>query len=136
MRAVKSNEKGGAAVEFALVLPMLFLVLFAIIEYGWLLTNQIVLTNAVSEGARAGIKAGEWNDDAEICDYAEAAVKSAFWPAALNEADVKAEIKSDPNGFRRMEVEVANMTYKPITGYIPSSLMPDHLAAKAVMIFP
>jgi len=49
------NDNGTSAVEFALVLPILLLMLFGIIEFGVLLCDKAVLTNASREGARAGI---------------------------------------------------------------------------------
>ncbi len=48
------NESGIAAVEFALVLPLLLLVLFGTIEFGILMYDQSVITNAAREGARWG----------------------------------------------------------------------------------
>ena len=48
------NESGSAAVEFALVLPLLLLVLFGTIEFGILMYDQSVITNAAREGARWG----------------------------------------------------------------------------------
>jgi Flp pilus assembly protein TadG len=41
-------------VEFAVVLPVLAFVLFAILQFGITLNNYITLTNAVREGARKG----------------------------------------------------------------------------------
>jgi Flp pilus assembly protein TadG len=49
------SERGVAAVEFALLLPVLVLLLFGIIEFGLLLYDQQLITNASREGARAGI---------------------------------------------------------------------------------
>lgn len=49
------NQKGASAVEFALVLPILILLLFGIIEFGLVLFDKAVITNASREGARAGI---------------------------------------------------------------------------------
>jgi hypothetical protein len=49
------SSKGATAVEFALILPVLLLILFGIIEFGLLLYNKAVITNASREGARAGI---------------------------------------------------------------------------------
>ena len=49
------GQRGTAAVEFAIVLPVLVLLLFGTIEFGLLLYNQQVITNASREGARAGI---------------------------------------------------------------------------------
>jgi len=50
-----NNQKGAAVVEFALILPLFLALLFGIIEFGLLLFNQQIITNACREGARAGI---------------------------------------------------------------------------------
>ena len=50
-----SNANGAAAVEFAIVVPLLLLLLFGIIEFSLLLYNKAMLTNASREGARFGI---------------------------------------------------------------------------------
>ncbi len=51
------GQRGAAALEFAIVLPVLVLLLFGTIEFGLLLYNQQVITNASREGARFGIVA-------------------------------------------------------------------------------
>ncbi len=51
----ENKEKGSAVVEFALVLPLLLMMLFMIIEYGFILYDKAVITNASREGARVGI---------------------------------------------------------------------------------
>lgn len=47
-----ARDRGAAAVEFALVLPVLLFLLFAIIDGGRALNAQITLTSAAREGAR------------------------------------------------------------------------------------
>lgn len=47
------GEEGAAAVEMALVLPLLLLLLFGIIDFGRALNAQITVTEAAREGARA-----------------------------------------------------------------------------------
>lgn len=54
MKFIKS-QNGVAAVEFGIILPFLLVVIFGIIEFGLLMYNKQVLTNASREGARAGI---------------------------------------------------------------------------------
>ena len=58
MKLILKNQKGASAVEFALIVPLLVLVIFGIIEFGLLLYNQQVITNASWEGARAGVVVG------------------------------------------------------------------------------
>jgi Flp pilus assembly protein TadG len=51
-RGRRHGESGNAAVEFALVLPLLLTVMFAIIELGYCLFNYQMLTGAARVGAR------------------------------------------------------------------------------------
>ncbi|MGH7229998.1 MAG: TadE/TadG family type IV pilus assembly protein [Nitrospiraceae bacterium] len=51
----RHDERGAAAVEFAILLPVLMLILFGIIEFGLIMYSREVITNASREGARAGI---------------------------------------------------------------------------------
>ena len=49
------NQKGAALVEFAIVLPLLLVLVFGMIEFSILFYDKAVITNASREGARAGI---------------------------------------------------------------------------------
>lgn len=53
----KRGEGGAAAVEFALILPVLVMLLFGIITVGLAYADHIAVTNAVREGARYGAAA-------------------------------------------------------------------------------
>lgn len=48
----RASDRGAAAVEMALVLPLLLLLVFAIIDFGRMLNVQITLTEAARDGAR------------------------------------------------------------------------------------
>jgi Flp pilus assembly protein TadG len=50
-----SGQQGASAAEFALILPVLILLLFGIVELGIIFFNKAVITNASREGARVGI---------------------------------------------------------------------------------
>jgi Flp pilus assembly protein TadG len=47
------DERGQAITEFALVMPLLFILIFAIVECGLTLNNYLRLTDAVRVAARA-----------------------------------------------------------------------------------
>lgn len=51
-RIRSGSEEGAAAVEFALVVPLLLTLLFGIIEFGTAYNAQILVTNAAREAAR------------------------------------------------------------------------------------
>jgi Flp pilus assembly protein TadG len=48
------RESGQSLVEFAMVLPLLLVIFFAIIDFGRIYQRNVSLTNAVREGARLG----------------------------------------------------------------------------------
>ena len=53
------KQRGATAVEFAIVILVFITIIFGIIEFGLLMFNQHVITNAGREGARAGIVSRE-----------------------------------------------------------------------------
>ncbi len=52
-RAPRNRQRGVAAIEFGLVLPILCLLIFGLIDYGYWFMIDLAATNAVREGARA-----------------------------------------------------------------------------------
>ena len=55
MKVRLKSQSGASAVEFALILPILLLLVFGIIEMGFALFDKGMITNASREGARTGI---------------------------------------------------------------------------------
>ena len=74
------RDRGAAAVEFALLLPMLLLLVFGIIDFGRALNAQIVLTQAAREGSRLAAL-GESN--ANVTSGTKAAA-TGLSPVAVN----------------------------------------------------
>ena len=52
VRAKVASERGQTLVEFALIAPVFFILLFGIIDFGMALDHRITLQHAVREGAR------------------------------------------------------------------------------------
>ncbi len=61
--SAQRRRRGAAVVEFAAVAPVLFLLIFGMIEFGRMVMVQQVLTNASREGARVGILDGATNNE-------------------------------------------------------------------------
>jgi Flp pilus assembly protein TadG len=61
-RAAFRSERGQSMTEFALVLPILVMLLFGIIQFGITFNNYITLTDAVRAGARKGAVARHLDD--------------------------------------------------------------------------
>lgn len=96
------NERGASAVEFALVLPLLILFLFGIIEFGFILYDKAVITNASREGARKGIIYDE--------DESGAAV-------AVSEAEIQSMVDTYCGSYL---VSLGNSASMPTTVVTPS----------------
>ena len=61
------DEQGQALTEFALVLPLLALLLFAIIQFGIVFNNYVTLTDATRAGARKGAVARRLANPPKAC---------------------------------------------------------------------
>ncbi|HVM16225.1 MAG TPA: TadE family protein [Gaiellaceae bacterium] len=68
------QTEGQAAVEFALVLPVLMLILVAIFQFGIVFRDYLTLTDAVRAGTRKGAVARHLSDPS---GYTKAEVKKA-----------------------------------------------------------
>ena len=51
----REHERGATLVEFAFVLPLFVLLLFAIIDFGWLFTQFLDVKQGAREGARMAV---------------------------------------------------------------------------------
>ncbi|MFL6155346.1 MAG: TadE/TadG family type IV pilus assembly protein [Marmoricola sp.] len=48
------DQRGAAALEFALIVPILVMVVFGIVDFGWAINRDTLVNNAAREGAREG----------------------------------------------------------------------------------
>jgi Flp pilus assembly pilin Flp len=75
----RRDQEGAAAVEFALLLPLLVLLLFGMIEFGLAFNTRIQATNAAREAARqAVVGIDNWSDVGGL----------PFWTVVRQEAGV------------------------------------------------
>ena len=81
------NERGQTMVEFALIMPVLCMVLFAIIQFGILFNDYLSLTDATRVGAR---KAAVSRTAANPAAVTETAVRNAA--SDLNSADLDVDV--------------------------------------------
>jgi Flp pilus assembly protein TadG len=62
----RASEQGAAAVEFALVVPFLLLLVLGIISYGYLLSFRQAVSQGAAEGARAAAVSPADTDAAKV----------------------------------------------------------------------
>ena len=63
---IRSSERGAAAMEFALLLPVLATLTFGAIDFGRMLWFQEILVNATRDGVRQGTLFNSGNGQSEI----------------------------------------------------------------------
>jgi Flp pilus assembly protein TadG len=83
------SERGQSLTEFALALPILALLLFAIIQFGIVFNDYVTLTDATRAGARKGAVGRQLADPA---GSAAAAVRSSA--ADLDQGDLNVSVTS------------------------------------------
>lgn len=115
----KLNERGAAATEFALLLPVFLMILFGIIELGMIMYGREVVTNAAREGARAGIVQGPpKRTPGEITTIAN----SYLTGTGVNQADVTFTPAGVGLASPNTLTVTAQYNYRFLIPYIPNVL--------------
>jgi Flp pilus assembly protein TadG len=128
-----ARDRGSVAVEFALVVPILLLIVFGLIDFGRALNAQISLTGAAREGARLA-----------ALGYSGAAIQSRVTAAAPSLSGVTATVvRNCPPGAGPTEDAQVNVSYTftfitpigAVVGYLGGSGFggPIVLTAQGVM---
>ena len=108
-KKIVKSQKGQAAVEFALVLPMFIILVFSIMEFSRLWETVSVLTSAAREGARAAAVTAPPDVTA-----ATNAAQNVLTAGNISNATITV---AGPNAADEVIVTVS-ITYTPLTGNI------------------
>ena len=136
------SQNGAAMVEFALILVPLLILTFGLIEFGLLMYNQQVITNAAREGARYGIVMTDGKpaniittDKIEkvVTDYA--ATHLVTFNGAVDDLKPTADRECGPGTFGSfLTVSVTyDYNYLIINNFVPGLGPTKVLASQAVM---
>jgi Flp pilus assembly protein TadG len=88
----RSGERGAAAVEFALVVPLLITLVFGIVDFGYAINRYAMINNATREGARA---ASLSQSAATVVAVTKAAATSDVRPGmSVNVSCIKANLSA------------------------------------------
>ncbi len=129
----RKTERGAAVVEFALLLPVLMVILLGTIDWGYFFFVEQLVTNASREGARTGsltpYAATDPAKDATAKDDAEAAAKAYLTAAGLDAGRATVNAIAGPS----VQVTVSYPTGS-LTGFsLIKTLLPASANATAVM---
>jgi Flp pilus assembly protein TadG len=136
------SRKGAAMVELAIILPILFVVLFGIIEFGLILYDKALITNASREGARQGI-VFRWDVATDTYDpYTESQIQgvvNAYLSGRLISSITAAPVTNVPGGIctgagAQLTVRVTyNYNFFVLPNFITSITGPLNLVAETIM---
>jgi Flp pilus assembly protein TadG len=120
------KERGAAALEFALALPLLMTLVLGLIDFGYLFYLQLVVQNAAREGARAGSLFIDGRSVTEAQRVAQAYLASLN----LSTAGVSAQL----TGANPTLVDVSiRSPYTPLVGFVPAIAAITTINGRAVM---
>lgn len=141
--AYRHLEDGVAAIEFALVFPILLAMVLGIVYYGMVLAVQQVLTLAAEEGARAALRYPLTSNGGTLADTVPLRVVAAeqtarnTLPATLaanlqSTAIAQAEACTAPAGMQcvRVTLNLPTQTMLPVVPFVP---VPATLTGSAVV---
>lgn len=99
-RVIRRDESGAVAIEFALVVPVLILIVFGIINFGFVFSQQSTLNNAVREGARRAVVNDPFvgasaSANPRTCDGIITSIKNELAGLALDTDAVEVRVSQD-----------------------------------------
>lgn len=106
------NKKGQSLVETAIVLPLVLLLLMAIIDFGFLFNNYIVISNASREAARKGSLGGT---DTEITQLIQS-YTTTLDPSRLSIQIYPAESQRFHGSEIKITLQYDNRLITPVIG--------------------
>ena len=107
---------GASALEFALLFPVVMVMLAAIVDYGWYLSRAELVVQAAREGARAGAMT-DYDASPELAATERA--KSALAELGVVSSDPSITTKlvgTSPDMLVRVDI---SMPYEPLMGLLP-----------------
>ena len=108
LRKIGRRQEGQAMVEFALVLPVLLLIVMGIIQFGILFNNYVTRTDAVRAGARQAAVSRTMPNPATLAT--DRVKKSA---AGLKDSDIQVTVTAyNPNDGTATWVQGGDVTVK------------------------
>jgi hypothetical protein len=121
----RHKRRGSQAIEFALILPLLLVVLFGIIEYGWYFSKELSALNLVRDAARVGATADVAVAPTEASEYA-----LARWSGAGLSGVPSVTVNQQGVPPQRMLTLEVSGPHEALTGLIP---VPDTVGGALTM---
>jgi Flp pilus assembly protein TadG len=115
---LRRNESGQSLVELAITLPLVLLLIFGMLEMGWLASTRLLLDNITREGVRTGIVATSASQNTTDVTNRINSMKPSYMTGTINITITY----SNASNFRDGDITVVS-TYNlapltPITAFL------------------
>lgn len=135
-RPTLASERGAELIEMVVVTPLLLLLLFGIVDFGFMFQRYVVLTNAAMEGARVGVLPTYTLANAQA--RAQAYATAGGVPAVVNAVATNVNLPGSGGGtWPGVQVRVThNYTFQyigPIASLFSGSMASVNLTAASTM---
>ncbi len=117
-RWLRQRTSGQGMVEFSLVAPLFFLMLFGVMEGGWLLFHNHQVSNAAREGARFAVVNGEMSGTNLTEDMIENHIRTRVTLSNWDSVNVSLELQEgnmEPESPIVVQVDYTHLT---LVGFI------------------
>ena len=131
LRSALKNRMGGEAIEAAVLLPLVLLVIFAGMEFGWLVLRGVQLDAAARAGAREAALSGSTSSTVQAA--VDASLNSAgvnVYEVVLDPADPQS---ADPGTPVKVNVS-ADYSEVGLLGFGNLMPLPDRLTGTSSML--
>ncbi|MCC6126581.1 MAG: pilus assembly protein [Pirellulales bacterium] len=132
------KRRGAAAVEFAIIAPLFFLLVFGMIEFGRMVMVQQILTNASREGARKAVLDGSTTTDVVntvLTNLSDAKITASTSNVTINPANPATANYGDPITVT-VTIPFSQVSWLPapmLLSFLPSGQTDITLTAATVM---
>jgi Flp pilus assembly protein TadG len=123
----RPRERGAVAVEFAIIVPILLLLVFGVIQFGFFLAQQTTLNGAVRTGARFG--SVNAFTSTHTCAAVIQRVRDAATTIGMNGSSVSVTVKL--NGTTRCDTTGTSYAGAPCTDAAATAATPGMLSVQA-----
>ena len=138
LRRRLKGESGAEIIEFAVVYPLLLLVILGVVDYAFLFQRFEAVTNAAREGARVATLPGYQQVDIE--DRIATYLAAGAVPTTAGNPTVTVFASTIPNGAGTWPATTVSVSYNhdylfidSVIGWFGGSLTPSTLVANSTM---
>jgi Flp pilus assembly protein TadG len=111
----RASDKGAVVVEFALVVPLLLLLVFGIVDFGWMMNRDMLVDNASRDGVRVASLGGQFT---EVCTTVKTELSQSGLavPASCNTNATPTKITIDCIKIDGTACSATSSTYDTLAG--------------------